>query len=207
MTAIDDAVLREAPLSIILDLRRKPIVEPLSPLLGPFQSRSQNGSFQEGAALLVPFQSRSQNGSFQVRSSFQEGADDGTPLPPARTISKPKPKRSIPGGSSPARTISKPKPKWSIPGPFFIPRESCSSSPPFVLHRPRRSSSISETLFPSFEDLRRFLHLPSLRNASVLSLSFGWRGGGGRAQYSNVDRKTKNFLLATSTLTRSFHAI
>ena len=49
------------------------MMEPLSPLLGPFQSRSQNGPYQEGAALQGPFQSRSQNGPFQVRSSFQEG--------------------------------------------------------------------------------------------------------------------------------------
>ena len=123
VTAVDDAVLREAPLSIILDLRRKPIVEPLSPLLGPFQSRSQNGSFQEGAALLVPFRSRSQNGSFQVRSSFQE-----------RVVLR--------------RPLS-------------------------VLYRPRRSSTISEPLSPSFEDLRRFLHLPSLRKESILSPSLG----------------------------------
>ena len=104
------------------------MMEPLSPLLGPFQSRSQNGSFQ-------------------VRSSFQEEADSGTPLPPDRPISKPKPKWSVPRGSSPARPISKQKPKWSVAGPFFIPRESCSSSPAFVLYRLRRSSSISESLF------------------------------------------------------------
>ena len=159
MTAVDDAVLREAPLSIILDLRRKPIVEPLSPLLGPFQSRSQNGSFQEGAALLVPFRSRSQNGSFQVRSSFQEEAESGTPLPPDKPISKPKPKWSVPGGSSPAKPISKQKPKWSVAGPFFIPRESCSSSPAFC--------SLSTPSF--FLDLRT--PFPVLRRSPKVSPS------------------------------------
>ena len=178
MTAVDDAVLREDSFLVMLLTRiRSDEGTPLPPGRTMPPSKSQSGQtrrqqpWQDHASKPKP--KRSRPGPFFIPRSQHGEAKSGTPLPPDRPISKPKPKWSIPGGSSPARPISKQKPKWSVAGPFFIPRESCSSSPAFVLCRPRRSSSIFGPLFPSFEDLRRFLHLPSLRNESILSPALG----------------------------------
>ena len=83
--------------------------------------------------------------SFLVILLTRIRSDEGTPLPPGRTMPPSKSQSGQTRRQQPWQDhASKPKPKRSRPGPFFIPR---SSSPAFVLYRPRRSSSISDPFF------------------------------------------------------------
>ena len=112
--------------------------------------------------------------SFLVILLTRIRSDEGTPLPPGRTMPPSKSQSGQTRRQQPWQDhASKPKPKRSRPGPFFIPR---SSSPVLFFVDPSFFLDLRSP-FRSFEDLRRFLHLPSLRNASILPFSFGWRGG------------------------------